>query len=64
MSDALAATYITYRHMKTAGTYKIELEIPRENFRQMLEVLGDPPGPGETKWVAVTGLDQTKFEKP
>lgn len=53
---AFEAEYITYRHMKTAGTIKIELEIPQENFTAMHDVIGQPPKTGESKWVAVALL--------
>ena len=53
---AFEAEYITYRHMKTSGTIKIELEIPGENFEAMHEVIGQPPKAGESKWVAVALL--------
>ena len=57
---AFEAEYITYRHMKTAGTIKIELEIPGENFAAMHDVIGQPPKAGESKYVAVALLAPPK----
>ena len=51
---AFEAEYITYRHMKTSGTIKIELEIPGEKFAEMNDVIGQPPKVGTSKWVYVT----------
>ncbi len=51
--SAFLAEYITYRHMKTSGSIKIELEIPAEAFEQMNEAIGQPPKAGESKWVGV-----------
>lgn len=51
--SAFQAEYITYRHMKTSGTIKIELEIPAEHFEEMYAVIGQPPKVGESKWVGV-----------
>ena len=48
------AEYITYRHMKTQPTIKIELEIPQEAFELMYSVIGQPPKSGESKWVTVS----------
>ena len=57
--SAFKAEYITYRHMKTSGSIKIELEIPAEEFNEMHNVIGQPPKAGESKWVAVALLGPT-----
>ena len=55
--SAFDAQYISFKHLKTAGEYAIELRVPKHKWREVYALLGDPPDAGESKWVGVARLE-------
>jgi len=58
MTTHFPAEYVTWKHMKTRGSYVLSLEIPAEGFELMRSIIGDPPKSGESKWLAVALLEK------
>lgn len=59
----IAGEYVTFKHVKTRKVVVLEVEVPEENFQNVIEVLGMPVG-GESKPVAVALLDKSAINKP
>lgn len=55
MSDpgAFQAQYLSFKWLKTASEYAIELRVPKHEWPRVYQLLGDPPDAGESKWVGV-----------
>lgn len=60
--NAISGEYTSFKHIKTRKAVVLEIEVPEENFTQVIEVLGMPIG-GQSKPVGVALLD-TEAIKP
>ena len=58
MSDAFDAQYVSFKHLKVANEYSIELRVPKHKWAAVYQLLGDPPDAGESKWVGVARLNE------
>lgn len=56
MSSAIRGQYVGFKYLKTAGEYEIQIRIPTHEWRGAYDLLGDPPGPGESKWLGMAVL--------
>ena len=48
---AFRAQYMSFKHLKTASEYAIELRVPKHEWHKVYAILGDPPDAGESKWI-------------
>ena len=58
MPDAFQAQYMSFKHLKIANEYAIELRVPKHKWAEVYALLGDPPDAGESKWVGVARLQE------
>lgn len=61
MSDdpnVFMATYTDVKIIKTRGVVQLHFEVPIDNFRHCMEVLGDAPRPDREIWVAIARLNK------
>jgi hypothetical protein len=58
MTDAIRGQYVGFKYLKGVGEYAIEVRIPRHEWSGAYDLLGDPPGPGESKWLGVAVLKE------
>jgi hypothetical protein len=56
MADAFEAQFTSFKFLKTAGEYAIELRVPRHKWAEVYALLGDPPDAGQSTWVGVARL--------
>jgi hypothetical protein len=56
MSEAFQAQYVSFKYLKGASEYAIELRVPKHKWSPVYETIGDPPDAGESKWVGVALL--------
>ena len=54
--------YTSFKHVKTRKVVVLEVEVPEENFEEVIQTLGMPVG-GTSKPVAVALLDESKIDK-
>lgn len=59
---AFEAQFVNSKFLKGAGEYAVELRVPRHKWKEVYELIGDPPGPGESKWVGVAPLEGSPAE--
>lgn len=62
MADAFEAQYISFKHLKVANEYAIELRVPKHRWHEVYAILGDPPDAGESKWVGIARLQTPATE--
>ena len=54
--------YTTFKHIKTRKAVVLEIEVPEEQFEDVIDKLGMPVG-GNSKPVAIALLDESKVTK-
>lgn len=58
----VAGEYVTFKHVKTRKCVVLEIEVPEEQFEDVIDKLGMPVG-GNSKPVAIALLDESKVTK-
>lgn len=54
--------YVTFKHIKTRKMVVLEIEVPEENFQEVITKLGMPIG-GESKHVAIALIDADDYDE-
>ena len=60
MSDitSFPCEYVQWRRMKTTGDYEVVLGFPGEGFPLFMQIIGEPPKSGESRWVQIAPLEK------
>ncbi len=56
MSNAFEAQYVSFKFLKVAEEYALELRVPKHRWAEVYQLLGDPPNAGESKWLGCAPL--------
>lgn len=56
--SAFPAQYVSFKYLKTANEYEIQLRIPRHKWSEVYDLIGDPPDAGESKWIGCAPMKE------